>query len=231
MTIGDITVLHGDCMDVLPTLADGSVNAIVTDPPYGTGQWKRTESGAGRDQRAGHLTEAWDVWDPRWLVEAVRVSRGPIAFFMPITRIEDALAFARHHSLTWRLLFWGKSDPRPRFSGQPAFGFEPVMAFRTPLRGEKDWMEASSPRKNRDRDGTGHPHQKPLIIIRWLCEMVSARGETILDPFAGSGTTGVACLKSGRRCILIEKDIRYIPVIERRLKAAETPLFQGLGVE
>jgi DNA modification methylase len=56
-------------------------------------------------------------------------------------------------------------------------------------------------------------------------------GDTILDPYAGSGSTIVACMKTGRRCIGIEIDPDYLPIIERRVKAAETPLFQGFGVD
>lgn len=72
---------------------------------------------------------------------------------------------------------------------------------------------------------SGHPCPFPLGIPARCIKAVTMPGETVLDPFAGSGTTGVACLKSGRKCILIEKDLRYIPIINRRLRDASTPLF------
>jgi site-specific DNA-methyltransferase (adenine-specific) len=228
----DVRVIHGDCLDVLPTLADGSVDAIVTDPPYGTGQWLRPESGLGGKPKAKHSIAAWDVWDTRWLDEARRVCIGPVAFFIPICRIGDAIRYAEAAGEEWRLMAWCKSDPMPMFTKQVAYGLEPVIVLRhKSASGGKDWCEASTPRKGRDKDGNSHPHQEPLKIVSWLVEAVSSRGALVVDPFAGSGTTALACSKSYRRCIAIEMDALYIPLIHRRLKGAETPLFQGLTVD
>ena len=74
-----------------------------------------------------------------------------------------------------------------------------------------------------------HPHQKPVALMTWLMGFLQVPpGALILDPYAGSGSTLIAALKSGRRAIGIELDPQYIPVIIRRLQAAETPLFSGL---
>jgi DNA modification methylase len=74
-----------------------------------------------------------------------------------------------------------------------------------------------------------HPHQKPVALMVWLMDYLGLPADALIcDPYAGSGTTGVACLKSGRRCILIERDERYIPVIIKRLEAAETPLLSAI---
>jgi site-specific DNA-methyltransferase (adenine-specific) len=229
--VGDVEVIHGDCLSVMRGMADASVDAVVTDPPYGTGQWQRAESGAGRDPKAIHVKAEWDVWDTFWLDESLRISRGPVAFFLPNEQLLFALSYAKENKLQWRILVWCKPDPRPRFGGQTSYGFEPVIVYRG-MSGNngKDWCEASSPRKGRDADGTGHPHQKPLKAVRWLCDMVAPPGSLIFDPFAGSGTTAVACLKTGRRCIIVESDPKYIPVIKRRVAEASTPLFASEGV-
>jgi len=206
-----------------------SINAVVTDPPYGTGQWLRMESGCGSVPKAKHSREQWDVWDTKWLDEARRISRGPIAFFLPTREVGNAIRYAEENGEPWRLLAWCKSDPMPMFTKQVAYGFEPVILLRDKMaRGGRDWCEGSTPRLNRDRDATGHPHQKPFKVVCWLCEMVAEHGDTILDPFAGSGTTLVACMKTGRKGIGIESDHKYIPIIHRRCKDAETPLFQGI---
>jgi site-specific DNA-methyltransferase (adenine-specific) len=221
----DVKVIHGDCRQVLPTMTAGSVDAIVTDPPYGTGEWLRHEAGAGKVPKAKHSRSAWDVWDTAWLNEARRVCRGPIAFFLPTREVGSAISYAETNGEPWRLMAWCKPDPMPMFTGQVSYGFEPVMVLRHKgAAGGRDWVEASTPRKGRDADGTGHPHQKPLKAVRWLCDMAPA-GSLILDPFAGSGTTAVACLMTGRRCISIESDPRYIPIINRRVRDAATPLF------
>jgi hypothetical protein len=73
-----------------------------------------------------------------------------------------------------------------------------------------------------------HPHQKPIALPRVLIEASTKHGDVVLDPFAGSGTTAVACMKAGRRCIAIELDTQYIPIIELRVRGAETPLFAAL---
>ncbi len=69
-----------------------------------------------------------------------------------------------------------------------------------------------TPRKN------NHPTVKPLLLIQYLIKLVSKEGATILDPFGGSGTTMVACLKLNRKCILIEKEPEYIKIINARVK-------------
>lgn len=125
---------HGACLPWLRSLPDGCCDAAISDPPYGTGQWQRAESGAGSDCRAVHSIEEWDIWNPAWITEALRVSRGAVLTFLPQTRLEEMFAFGRSIGVPTRMLLWIKTDPRPRFQGQPAYGFEPIIAFR-PLNG------------------------------------------------------------------------------------------------
>ena len=79
-----------------------------------------------------------------------------------------------------------------------------------------------------DRLGSKHPTVKPVDLMAYLCRLVTPKGGTVLDPFAGSGTTGMACLREGFDCILIEREAEYVADIHRRLahvKGADTPLF------
>jgi site-specific DNA-methyltransferase (adenine-specific) len=215
-------VVEGDSTDVLRAMGDGSVDAVVSDPPYGTGQWQRAEAGAGADCRAVHRVEEWDVWEPSWIDAALRIARGPVLTYLPNGRVEECLAMGRERALATRLMMWCKTDPRPRFSGQPAYGFEPIVAFRALDGGETDWCSASAPRLNRDHDGTGHPHQKPVEVDRWLVRLCSPPGGVILVPHGGSGTTGVAALAEGRRVILCERVPEYAAISRARLAAAES---------
>ena len=83
-----------------------------------------------------------------------------------------------------------------------------------------------------DRMGTGHPTVKPVDLMAYLCRLVTPPGGTVLDPFAGSGTTGMACMREGFDCILIEREAEYVSDIRRRLahvEGADTPLFAGAG--
>jgi site-specific DNA-methyltransferase (adenine-specific) len=214
-------VAEENALVVLASMPDGCVDAVVADPPYGTGQWQRPEAGAGADCRAVHTTEEWDRWDPAWIPEALRVSRGPVLSFCPQTRVSELIDYAVSHALPWRLLMWVKSDPRPRFSGQPAYGFEPVVAMRVLDGGGKDWEIASAPREHRDHDGTGHPHQKPAAVMRWLVDLAAPPGGVVLDPFAGSGSTLVAALATGRRAIGCEMTAQWATLTRARCRAAE----------
>jgi site-specific DNA-methyltransferase (adenine-specific) len=205
-------VLHAAVEEVLLLLPDASVDFVDADPPYGTGEWVRPEVGAGADCRAVHHKADWDVWDPSWIPEALRVSRGPVATMTPMTpmtpmtRLEELLRMGREAGVSMRLHPWIKPDPRPRFSGQPAYGFEPAVIFRSNVLdgGEMDYTIASAPREGRDHDAEGHPHQKPVDLLRRLVRQCSPAGGTVLSLFAGSGTTAEAALLEGRRVLAVE---------------------------
>lgn len=216
-------VVTGDCLQILPTIPAGSVGAVVTDPPYGTGAWIRPESGAGSDCRAVHSLEEWDTWDQRWLEDADRLAGGRVGLFCAQVNLPHVFSWICGRQ--WRLCVWTKTDPRPRFGGQPAYAFECFVAVGgVQACSGTDVVMASSPRLNRDADGTGHPHQKPIEAAVWAVEIVAPAAALVLDPFTGSGTTGVAAIQSGRRFIGIEIDEKYAQIARRRIADA-APLF------
>ncbi|MGC8967998.1 MAG: DNA-methyltransferase [Thermus sp.] len=226
--MGRIELYQEDALEVLARLRTGSVDAVITDPPYGTGAWKRPEPGQGGNPYAHKVVEPWDAFSLAWLPEALRVARGPVVFFLPQDRLLEALLFAREKGVSHRLLFWAKPDPRPRPQG-PVYAFEPVLALR-PLPGKgKDYFLASSPRPGRDGEATGHPHQKPVRVMAWLVELASRPGEVVLDPFMGSGSTGAAALALGRGFVGVERERRWFAVAEERLRAAlsQSPLLEA----
>lgn len=222
-----VRVIEGDCLSVLRDLPDGCVDAVIADPPYGTGGYRREASGQGSQFASGSRREAWDTWNMMWLVEAFRVSRGAVLTFCPDVELPGLLHSANQAGKAWRLLHWCKPDPMPHQGGQPAFGTETVVAFG-PLQkvGARNWIESSSPRKSRDTEFAGHPYQKPLKVLRWLSKVACPADGLLLDPFAGSGTTGVAAALEGRRCILIEKEPTYAAICRERIaKVTSAGLF------
>ena len=220
----DIRVIHGDCLDVLPTLEAGSVDAIVTDPPYGT---EAPKDGYGR--RVGKqfiqgdadlsLVEAMLSHAPRLLKPG-----GWLAFFCSPKRRFDVESLCRVAAVPVRgEVVWDKKTPG--LGGGIRYQHETILLCCGDS-GRDSLFSVISEFCERERHGK-HPHQKPLRLIASLVRYCSRPGELILDPFAGSGTTPIACRKSGRRCLAVESDARWIPVINRRLADAATPLFDA----
>jgi site-specific DNA-methyltransferase (adenine-specific) len=195
--IGEATLILGDCRDVLPTL--GKVDAVVTDPPYGiAGVWKGGKGhGWGRASAAGELRNSWDDEIPHDVVTALAGMGCP-------SIIWGGNYFDLPPSRCW--LVWNK--PERNFTLADA---------------ELAWTNIDAvvrvfdaPRSDVGRE---HPTQKPLALMRW-CVAKLQNAQTILDPFMGSGTTGVAAVKLGRRFIGIEREPKYFGIACRRIEAA-----------
>jgi site-specific DNA-methyltransferase (adenine-specific) len=89
--------------------------------------------------------------------------------------------------------------------------------------------QAKAPTRERPRvDGVAHPTVKPLELMRWLVRLVTAKGAMVLEPFAGSGTTVQACIAEGMRCIAIEREKTYLPLIMHRIEGSAE---DGSGAE
>jgi len=190
---------QGDCLDVLPTLA--GVDAVVTDPPYGLGKkW----TGGTWFQRGVYNGAV--LWDDGTADEAVRriVSMG-----VPCV-IWGGNYYELPPSRCW--LAWNKIQLMPTMAD-----FE--LAWTN---FDKPSKAFSTLRNGWERQ---HPTEKPLDLMRWVIREYTNPGDTVLDPFMGSGTTGVACCMEGRNFIGIELDPHYYAIAERRIANAQPPLF------
>lgn len=285
---------HGDCIEVMRTLPDNSVDSIVTDPPYGL----------------GFMGKAWDALPPglEWATECLRVLKpgghllafgGTRTWHRLALSIEDA-GFEIRDSIAW---LYGSGFPKHRAALKPAF--EPIVMARKPYKGSLTANEAihgtgalnidetrtdagrwpanvvldedaadvldgqsgsrkspttyvrtmpvftgeiygkgmgersagavapnygdeggasrffyiakASPKERPSVDGTTHPTVKPVGLMRWLVRLVTPAGGTVLEPFAGSGTTVEACILEGLHCIAIEQEADYLPLIQARI--------------
>lgn len=189
---GGITIHHGDCREVLPGL---EFEALVTDPPYGTGERLRV-GGEFADTR-----QAWDEWNVEWLP---RAESG--AVFCPPRRIPELSEWC---GAKWRLLAWVSGNPAARKGVVPRYGIQPIVGWG--LAGPAaslDWM------RHRSNIQTDHPHEKPGAVMRWLCGLTVG---SILDPFMGSGSTLRAAKDLGRRAVGIEIEERYCELAALRL--------------
>lgn len=215
--IGNSTLYLGDCREVLPTLS--GIDAIVTDPPYGTGGWRRTASGNGSNPSGKLVREAWDSGFLDWMI----LSKAPVVSFWPAARTQSLLAMAegtgrRKH----RALYMHKLDPKPQVSGRIAWSVEPIWCLSDDgfqLYGGTDWINVSTPRMGRDYEAVGHPYQKPIECLEWIIHKITV--DVICDPFMGSGTTCVACARLGRASIGIEIDPVYFDIACSRIEEAQ----------
>lgn len=205
MQIGDAPLYLGDCMEILPTL--GRVDAVVTDPPYGIGE------AAGKNASRGNLAVAKDYGDDDWDDE-------------PIS--PELLALVRSAG-RWNVIFGGNYYNCPPAScwlvwdkqnGSNDFADCELAWTNLPKAVRRlQYMWNGMLRANNEPRGD-HPTQKPLGVMRWAIQQVPAPADTILDPFMGAGTTGVAAIQLGRKFIGIERKERYFDAACRRIEDA-----------
>lgn len=208
--IGDCRLALGDCREILPTL--GKVDAVVTDPPYGINRDRGF--GQGGFGKLGKRRECVKRYDGGWDNE--RPSGDLLAAVVGAANVHiiwGGQFFADALPAMGKWLIWDKQQTMPSYGdGELAWttlSGDAVKKFTLGLNG----IIA--------RGETGlHPTQKPVALLRWCIEQLPDDAHTILDPFMGSGTTGVACVKLGRKFIGIEIEPKYFDIACRRIEAA-----------
>lgn len=226
---GAVRLIQGDCLDVIPTL--GKVDVTMADPPYEAHMHdsKKGKRGIRADGYANpppvEFASIDGMRDPLALQVVEVTLRWALFFCTPegVAPWRDALeaAGAKYK----RACIWEKPDSAPQFNGQgPAMGAEMfVAAWCGP--GHANWNGGG--RRNifkhatnaPDREGQ-HPTEKPLTLMRELVSLFTNPDDLVLDPTCGSGTTGVACVKLGRRFYGIEKDPRWFDLSCERIEKA-----------
>jgi site-specific DNA-methyltransferase (adenine-specific) len=239
--IGDCTLYLGDCLEILPTL--GKVDAVVTDPPYSSGGLFRGDrsqqpskkyhqsdskkryanfSGDNKDQRA------WTLWMSLWISLAVRKLPEGALFcvfsdWRQLPATTDALQFG---GIVWRgiavwdkgigvrpvpdrfraqaeYILWGTNGPKKQdFKNKDANYFPGVFQCKAPASAKRE-----------------HPTEKPIDLLKVLVKTAKPNG-VVLDPFMGSGTTGVACVETGRKFIGIEINEKYFDIACKSIEQA-----------
>ena len=197
------TLYLGDCLEILPTLEP--VDAVVTDPPYGIGE------AAGKNASRCNLAVAKDFgvdsWDDQTADEAVELFRG---------KSRNQIIFGGNYydlppTSCW--LVWDKENGQNDFADCELAWTNLDKAVRL-----KRYLWNGMLRANKERRGD-HPTQKPVGVMEW-CLSFLPDDQTILDPFMGSGTTGVACANLGRKFIGIELEQKYFDIACERIDAA-----------
>lgn len=196
LQLGNITAIHGDCMDYMKDIPDKFFDLAIVDPPYGLPKDSSNGRGKLKNRIFNGNIEHWDVApDKSYFDELFRVSKNQIIwggnyFDLPPTR---------------GFVVWDKKQPFPNFS-----------------RCEYAWMSFQVPSKifefdNRTSDKI-HPTQKPIKLYEWLLINYAKQGDKILDTHGGSFSHAIACHDLGFDLTIIEKDEDYFNAAIKRLK-------------
>ena len=223
-------VLHGDCLELMKQIPDGSVDLILTDPPYGV-NYKGGHFHSGdvnivrkREKIANDTNNIY----PELFKEAFRLlkegSGGAYIFYA------DSLShyvYPPEPFKKYQMLIWGKSNARyAAIMARYKHNFEPIVWLQKPptkWRGRTTetslwWMKANA-------TNYFHPTEKPKGVVAKMIQNSSDKDDLILDPFCGSGTTCVAAKAFGRRFIGIDIEQKYVDIANRRLHNTVTELF------
>ena len=215
-----VTLYHGDALEVLPTITAGTIDACVTDPPYVIG----AVSAGNMASKAGGWADMMNsaLWFAEWYRMVDRTLRHDASFWtfcnwrsLPVV-MNSAL---RAELPVTSLMVWDKEwiGPGGPQGLRPSYELCALMAkpgFAIPNRGVADiWRHKTGGHKP-----NGHPAEKPVgLVSRILTTCALKPGQTVLEPFAGSGTTAIAATALGLNCIAIEAEEKYCELIAKRL--------------
>ena len=209
--IGDATLYLADCMDVLPTL--DKVDAVITDPPYGIGE----DGGKFRDRKGGNYRVLKKLnWD---------LCRPPKEIFNAMEKIADVRMywggnyFSDYLPASKGWLYWNKLMGGNFSDGE--------LCYTSMNKSLRHFVYCNK------EHGKKHPTQKPVALMKWCIDQCTNNPQTILDPFMGSGTTGLAAIQMGRKFIGIEREESYFNIACERIEQAtkQTSLFEPVEVK
>lgn len=233
-------VVEGRCEETLGQLGAKSVDVVITDPPYSP--WVHDKGRSGRRILDGDNTFAcrarrksdlgFAPMDSALMAtcakEFARIARRWVLIFCDAELAHDWRTSIAAAGLEYiRTGAWVKLGATPQFTGdRPAPGYDAIVIAHRP-RGRKRWNGGGTPAVwthpiECNRGGNNerlHTTQKPVPLMLELVSLFSEPGELILDPFAGSGTTGVAALRLGRRYLGVEMSAEYAATTRERLTA------------
>jgi len=231
-----INLMQGDCLELMKTIPDGSVDMVLTDPPYGTTQckwdsvipfepmWEQLKrvvkkGGAVVMTASQPFTSALIMSNPSmfkycWVWEKNRATGVLNAKIQPLRSVEDICVFGARLYKPQGLVACGKPSRNAK-TDSPVYGTGQTKSY------VQKWT--NYPKQVLKFDSvqrTVHPTQKPVALMEYLIKTYTNEGETVLDFTMGSGTTGVACKNLNRDFIGIELDDEYFKIAEERVANA-----------
>ena len=232
-------IYAGDALKKIKYVKDNSIDLILTDPPYNLGLFMKNRSTNLSALRENHFSgKKWDdleesVWIKNMELLFQEFSRvlkkgGSIIVFMAIIKLESIIKIAEKNKFYYKTTgIWHKKNPMPRNkdlhfinSTEPWLYFTNITktgVFNNKNKTIHDFFESGLTPSSEKKHG-GHPTQKPIALMDHLISLLSNEGDTILDPFMGSGSTGVSSKKLKRNFVGIELDEDYVEISKKRIK-------------
>ena len=247
-----ICVHHGDCLEIMRTIPDGSVDMILCDLPYGTTacEWdvvipfeplweqycrvcKRNAAivlTASQPFSSSLVMSQPELFRHEWIWIKNAGSNFVNTVREPFKEHEHILVFSRgkwtYNKQMQARSEAGKSRVKKPITFKTASDhYHKLDRIETKVMPE---LRVPSSWQKFNRERGLHPTQKPVTLLEYLIKTYTNEGETVLDNCMGSGSTGVACINTNRRFIGIEKDAKYFEIAQKRIKGAETTLFKTL---
>lgn len=233
-----IELHHGDCLEIMPSIPDKSIDIILCDLPYGTTQnkwdsilplnriWQQYEriisdNGCIVLTADGIFTGVLMMSNPKWFKYKLIWDKKSTSGFlnakrMPLRRNEDILVFAKGKT-TYNPIMEERGKPRKK-GGYVGGNKGTYGSYKEDIKFNNEYYPTSIIEiSNANQKAKIHPTQKPVELMEYLIKTYTNEGDTVLDNCMGSGTTGVACKKTGRNFIGIEKDQKYFEIAKKRL--------------
>lgn len=234
----DFIIYNGDCIEIMKSIPINSIDLILTDPPYNLGLFMHQRGTNLKKMRENHFSySGWDdlefdQWKEemdKFLAECHRVlkPRGALIIFMSIIKVETIIKLAQSYKFYYKTVgTWHKKNPMPRnmnlhfinsteswvyFINEGTTG-----TFNNNGQPIHDFIETATI-SNAERKLGKHPTQKPIALMKHFVELLTNPGDTVLDPFMGSGTSGVASIIENRSFTGIEINKNYFNLAYNRL--------------
>lgn len=237
-------IYNDDCLQIMKKLPDHSVDLILTDPPYNLGQFMKNRQANIARMRDNFFVDAgWDNDNySKWCSdmslffgEANRVlkKKGTLLTFMSVIKVESIITMAQNAHFYYKTTgVWHKKNPMPRNMNLQFVNSNESWiyfinngrtgTFNNNGKLELDFIETSVTSSKEKKYGK-HPTQKPVKLMEHFIKLLSNSGDIVLDPFMGSGSTGVAAMKQDRLFYGIEIDPKYYNIASNRLKNLTVP--------
>ena len=220
-------IIYGDCLTEMKQIESGSVDLILTDPPYNIARKNNfhTMGRAGID--FGEWDKGFDLFSYIDEIPRILSKNGSVIIFNDWKNVGEIARYCESVGLEIKdMLRWVKSNPMPRNRDRRYItDYETAIwcvnknakwifnrqdeAYQRP-----EFKGSLTPKSEK----TEHTTQKPLWLMKDILKIHSNEGDTVLDMFAGSGTTGIACMEMNRNFIMIEKDENYFSIIKKRVE-------------